>query len=173
MSGFAALAAETSFAAEPVSTLFAWVTLGAVGGLLGAVAMDAAMHRQPDGWTPAFVAAAVLRRTRPDRVEFRDALVVHHLAGVLAGVLYALVGWVVVVAAGSTGVVAVALGHLTGVVVVVGFVYAFFAHVVLPRRARGVYEERATAVRGQWLRSSLVFGAVLLVGGLSFVAAVG
>jgi hypothetical protein len=156
----------------PVGVLVVWIALGALGGLLGALAMDAAMHRQPDGWTPAFVAAAVLRNSRPDRVSFRDALVVHHVAGALAGVLYAVVSWTVVVVAGPVGAAAVALGHLTGVLVVVGFIYAFFAHLVLPRGARGVYEERATAVRGQWLRSSLVFGVVLLVGGLSFVVAV-
>jgi hypothetical protein len=169
MTGFVAVTAQTVTEAGPVGVLAAWLAMGALAGLAGALAMDAAMHRQPDGWTPAFVAAAVLRRSRPDRVDFRDAVVVHHAAGVLAGVLYALVAWSVVVVAGPFTAVAVAIGHLTGVLVVVAFVYAFFAHFVLPQGARGVYEERATAVRGQWLRSTLVFGVVIFVGGLSFV----
>lgn len=166
MPGFAAVTAGLLADSRPVDVLLAWVVFGAVGGLLGAVAMDVAMHRQPDGWTPAFVAAAVIRKSRPDRVDFRDAIVVHHVAGVLAGVLYALVGWSAVVISGPVSPVAVALGHLTGVLVVVAFVYTFFAHLVLPRGAAGAYEERATAVRGQWLRSTLVFGAILLVGGV-------
>ena len=51
--------------------------------------------------------------------------------------------------------------HLVATLGVSGFIYAFFAHLVLPRRGRGTYEERATAVRGQWLRSVVVFGATV------------
>ena len=172
MTGQEAILAESLVGANPVGALAVWLVLGAVGGVAGAVAMDAAMHRQPDGWTPAFVAAAVLRRSRPDRVAFRDALVVHHVAGGLAGLLYGLVAYSTATLLGPAAPLSTLLGHVFGVVAVVAFIYAFFAHLVLPRGATGVYEERATAVRGQWLRSSLVFGGVLLVSGLVVVATV-
>ena len=54
-------------------------------------------------------------------------------------------------------------GHLLGVIVVVGFIYAFFALLVLPRAGGRPYEEQATAVRGQWLRSALVYGLTMLM----------
>jgi len=170
MTGQEAILAGSLIGSSPAGTLGIWLVLGAVGGVAGAVAMDAAMHRQPDGWTPAFVAAAVLRRSPPDRIAFRDALVVHHVAGGLAGLLYGLVAYSTATLLGPTAPLSTLLGHAFGVVAVVTFIYAFFAHLVLPRGATGVYEERATAVRGQWLRSSLVFGGVLLVTGLVVVA---
>jgi hypothetical protein len=166
-----ALAAETLAVTGTAENLLAWLLFGAVVGLVGAVVMDAAMHRQPDGWTPAFVAAAVLRRSRPDRVSFRDALVVHHVAGGLAGVLYASLVYATATLVGPAVGLSTLVGHLVGVAGVVAFIYAFFAHLVLPRGATGIYEERATAVRGQWLRSSLVFGGFVLVAGLAVVVA--
>lgn len=171
-SGEWALAANTLSVTGTAGNLLAWVVFGAVVGLVGAVVMDAAMHRQPDGWTPAFVAAAVLRRSRPDRVSFRDALLVHHVAGALAGVLYALVVYATAMLLGPGVGFSTLVGHLVAVVAVVTFIYGFFAHLVLPRGAAGVYEERATAVRGQWLRSSLVFGGFVLVAGLAVVVAI-
>jgi hypothetical protein len=137
------------------------------------------MARQSEGFTPAYVAAAVVRGRTPEATSFRDASVVHHVAGALAGVLYALVALGVgallglstpvlapgtLADGGDTGAAALALvPHAVGVVGVVAFIYAFFAHLVLPRAGGVIYEERATAVRGQWLRSSLVFGAALAV----------
>jgi hypothetical protein len=85
------------------------LAVGGVAGLAAALVMDLPMSRQSEGFTPAYIAASVLRRSPPSDVSFRDANLVHH-------------------AAGGT-----------------------------------IYEERATAVRGQWLRSSLVFGAALAV----------
>ncbi|WP_224448918.1 hypothetical protein [Haloprofundus salilacus] len=141
------------------------LALGALAGLVAAVVMDAPMGRQEGGFTPAYVAASVLRRTTPDAVSFRDATVVHHGAGLLAGVLYAVVltfGETVVPRVVSLGGVDL-LSHLVAVGVVVSFIYVFFAHFVLPRAGGDIYEEQSTAVRGQWLRSSLVFGAALAV----------
>jgi hypothetical protein len=156
-------AGPATVAVTPVAAALAHLGLGGVAGLAAAVVMDLPMSRQPEGFTPAYVAASVLRRTTPDEVAFRDANVVHHAAGLLAGVLYALL--YVALDAGVPVDVAVAgvdvLAHVVAVVAVVGFIYAFFAHLVLPRAGRTIYEERSTAVRGQWLRSSLVFGAAL------------
>jgi hypothetical protein len=143
------------------------VAAGAAAGLLAAVVMDLPMSRQSDGFTPAFVAASVIQRTSVDAVSFRAAAVVHHGAGALAGVLWALVALATALPLGvdlaAAPLRAVAVPHVIGVVATTGFIYAFFAHVVLPRAGRGIYEERATAVRGQWLRSSLVFGAAHLL----------
>nr|WP_238993959.1 hypothetical protein [Halobellus captivus] len=140
---------------------FALVCVGC--GLLGAIVMDLPMASQEDGFTPAYVAAGLLRGTPPAEVSFGEALVVHHATGALAGALYALVYLIVatlIPRTGSIGAV-ITVGHLISTVTIAAFVYAFFAHVVLPRAGRGIYEERATAVRGQWLRSAVVFGVVL------------
>lgn len=148
----------------PLSTV-ATLLAGALAGLAAAVVMDYPMSRQPEGFTPAYVAASVLRRTTPDDVRFRDASLTHHGAGLIAGVLYALVDiafdgvFPPTVAVDGVDL----LPHVASVVVVVLAIYAFFAHGVLPRAGGRIYEEQSTAVRGQWLRSSLVFGAALAV----------
>ncbi len=151
------------------STLAVLLPAGAVAGLAGAVAMDVPMGRHPEGWTPAFVAASVLRQTELGAVRFRDASLVHHAAGVAAGLLYALLaaplGAVLAGTPPTPGVgPALPVGaHLLAVVGVVAFIYAFFAYLVLPRAGEGVDGGRATAVRGQWFRSAVVFGAALVV----------
>ncbi|MFC4357394.1 hypothetical protein ACFO0N_05450 [Halobium salinum] len=142
--------------------------LGAVAGLVAAVAMTVPMSKQSEGFTPAYVAAAALRGSRPDDVRFRDAVLAHHVAGLLVGAAYgflfallgALLPRLVAVADGVA-----LLPHVASVALVVAFVYVFFAYLVLPRTGGVVYEEQATAVRGQWLRSTLVFGAALSVVG--------
>jgi uncharacterized membrane protein len=137
-----------------------------VCGVLAAIVMDFPMSRQEEGFTPAFIAASVLARSRPDAVGFPAAFAVHHVAGAAAGVLYAVVYLLSVgplpggLAVGGVA----AVPHALATLAVAAFIYAFFAHLVLPRRGRGIYEQRATAVRGQWLRSVIVFGvAVVLV----------
>lgn len=156
---FSALAAAGS---PDVAVLFA---VGVLAGLLAAVVMDWPMSRQPEGFTPAYVATGVLTRTPHESVRFRDAMVVHHLAGGLAGVLYALAvsGFSVVVPAVVEAGGLNLLAHLLTVALVVGFIYGFFAHVVLPRAGGRSYEEEATAVRGQWLRSALMFGVTMVI----------
>lgn len=147
-----------------ISTLW-FLAVGGVAGVVAAVVMDWPMSRQPEGFTPAYIAAGVLTRRRPENVRFRTAMVAHHLAGGLAGLLYALVALGVDRGLPGIGpIVGVTLAaHLVGVVAVVGFIYAFFAHLVLPRAGGRPYEEQATAVRGQWLRSALVYGLSVLV----------
>ncbi|WP_424006350.1 hypothetical protein [Haloferax denitrificans] len=151
-------------AASSLGAVAGRLLLGAVVGVAAAVVMAIPMWRQDDGFTPAYVAAAVVRRTTPDEVSFADANVAHHAAGGLAGVLYAVVYLATDAVAPDLGVAGVDLpSHLVATAVVVAFIYVAFARFVLPRAGRRIYEERATAVRGQWLRSSLVFGATLLV----------
>jgi hypothetical protein len=132
-------------------------------GLLGAAVMDLPMMKQEDGFTPAYVAAALLRRTSPGEVPFREAVVVHHATGAIAGGLYGLAFllFAAVLPAGAVVGGVEAVPHVAAAAGIAAFVYGFFAHVVLPRAGRRIYEERATAVRGQWLRSAVVFGVVI------------
>jgi len=140
-----------------------FLAIAVIVGVIAALVMDWPMSRQPEGFTPAYIAAGVLTRTPARDVRFRTAMIAHHLAGGLAGLLYALVVLGVDRVAPGSPAIGVALGaHLIGVIAVVGFIYAFFAHLVLPRAGGRPYEEQATAVRGQWLRSALVYGATLL-----------
>lgn len=146
-------------------SVFHFVLTGLGAGVLAAVVMDWPMSRQPEGFTPAYIAASVLTGQQPQEVSFSMAMIVHHLAGGLAGLLYALV--VVALSRVMPTLLSVGgidlLAHVLGVVVVVSFIYGFFAHLVFPQRGGRSYEEQATAIRGQWLRSALVFGATLLV----------
>ena len=140
-----------------------FLAIAVIVGVIAALVMDWPMSRQPEGFTPAYIAAGVLTRTPARDVRFRTAMIAHHLAGGLAGLLYALVALGVDRVAPGSPAIGVALGaHLIGVIAVVSFIYAFFAHLVLPRAGGRPYEEQATAVRGQWLRSALVYGATLL-----------
>lgn len=158
--------------ALPQLSFLTQVAAGALAGLAAAVAMILPMSRQPEGFTPAYIAASVVRRTTPDDVRFVDANVTHHGVGVLAGALYAAV--LALSSALFPDIVRMEgvelLPHLVSVTLVVLFIYGFFAHIVLPRAGGQIYEEQATAVRGQWLRSSLVFGAVLVVVGPGLVS---
>jgi hypothetical protein len=151
--------------AGPLGRTLAFVGLSGVSGFVAALVMALPMARHEEGFTPAYITASILRGTTPDEVSEADAHVVHYGAGVVAGVLYA-VAYAALAAVVppllSTGSVMV-LPHALATTAVVGFVYAFFAHFVLPKAGTRVYEERSTAVRGQWLRSSFVFGLTLVV----------
>jgi hypothetical protein len=157
------LSAVTTALLDAETLLFLCVS--ALAGLFAAIAMDVVMVRQEHGYTPAYVAAAVLQRVSPDEVSFVDANVVHHAAGLAAGVLYGLL----YVALAAVVPLRASLGrvelvpHVVAAEVMVVFIYTFFAYVVLPRAGRSIYEERSTAVRGQWLRSSFVFGVGVVV----------
>ena len=141
------------------------IGLGALAGLLAAVVMDWPMSRQPDGFTPAAIATAVVTRQSVEEVSMAELLVIHHAVGLLAGIGYGLA--VVGLASGLPEIVRIGgldlVAHLLAVGLVVVFIYGFFAHFVLPRAGGRSYEEQATAIRGQWLRSALVFGATLAV----------
>lgn len=138
-----------------------FVCLCALAGLAVSLAVELSPIRRDDGLTPAHVAAAVVAGGRPDDVGYWDETVVHHAVGVVAGTLYAvayLAAALVVPAGAVVGRVGV-VPHVLAVTGAVLFVYAAFATLVLSRAERSVYEERSTAVRGQWLRSSVGFGA--------------
>lgn len=150
------------------------LALGGAVGLAAAVAMNWPMSRQPEGFTPAFVVASLVRRSSSTAASFRGAAAVHHAAGVLSGALYALAFTALdgavptLLAAGGVDLAV----HLLAVVGVVAVNYLGFSRFLLPRAGGTIHEERATAVRGQWLRSSLVFGAVLLLLGPILFASV-
>jgi hypothetical protein len=134
--------------------LLSTVALAAALGLVGAVIMDLPMVAFEEGRTPADAAASVLRRTGIERVDARDAWVVHHGAGVVAGVL-AGASFVALRAVGLPAVVA-------GGAVAAGFtalLYGFFAWSVLP--TRGVGSGRAVRIRRQWIPSAAVYGVVV------------
>lgn len=141
------------------------IGVGAIAGLVASLVMNWPMSRAEHGFTPAYIAAGVVTRTPPREVSFTAAVVAHHLAGLLVGVGYG------VFVAGLHAILpeTIAVGqldvftHAIAVAVIVAFIYVFFAHVVLPTAAERIYEEESTAVRGQWLRSALVYGGVLLV----------
>jgi hypothetical protein len=91
------------------------------------------------------------------------------VAGVLYGVFtFAMSGLVPSVRWSGISLV----GHGLAVIAVTLFIYGFFSHVVFPRVGGTVYEERATAIRGQWLRSSLVFAVALTIAGPPLVGIV-
>lgn len=152
------------------TTIPSWlvVSVGGFAGLLASFVMNWPMSRQPDGFTPAAIATAIVFRQSVEKVSTPKQLVVHHLTGLLAGVGYGLlvvigiesglpsVGWV-------DGVNILLVVHLLAVGAIVAFIYSMFAHIVLPRAGDQSYEQQATAIRGQWLRSSLIFGATLAV----------
>ena len=135
---------------------------GIRAGFGAAVVMDLPMATQDDGFTPARVAASVLRGTDPDEVSRTDALLAHHGAGALGGVLFALA--YVVLDTVSTqhskidGLSVPAYPLAVGFVVV--FVYSFFAHFVLPRSGADA-RDRAATVRRAWLASAIVYGVAL------------
>ena len=163
---------------EPAAAI-GWFGLCALSGLAAAVVMDYPMSRQQEGFTPAYIAAGVLTRRPPAAVTRRAALVAHHAAGVLGGILHGLAAFTLAAALPGPLAPALAVGgipllaHVPAVTAVVVFVYLLFAHLVLPRAGGPAAAERATAVRGQWLRSALVYGAALTLAVPAIALAVG
>lgn len=148
-----------------VGSTVGFVFASAVAGVFAAIAMAYPMWKQSDGFAPAYVAAGLLTRRNPVDVPMRDALVVHHAAGPCGGILYAALA--IILWSGLPGMATIAgvplVPHVLATILVVTIVYFLFANVALPRAGAGQYEETHTAVRGQWLRSALVFGAALVV----------
>lgn len=156
------------------SGLGEWLVVGVVTGLVGGVMMDLLMTQQEDGFAPAHVAVAVLTRRSPAEIPFRDAIFAHHLASGVVGGLYSVLSFAfaALIPAGWLIGGVPTIPHALAVLVVVGFIYFLFTAIVLPRVNEGVYEERATAIHGQWLRAAALFGAVMLVGIPAVVRAV-
>jgi hypothetical protein len=148
------------------STLVVRLVLGTAAGVVAAAVMNYPMLRQTDGYVPAYTAASVLARKPSGTVSFGQAATVHHVAGGLAGVLYALLTVAVggVVTAGPRLAGESLGGHLLAAAGVVAFLVVVFNYLVLPV-AGEVAPDRAVAVRRAWLRSALVFGLALSVTG--------
>jgi len=123
-------------------------------GVVATLAMDAAMARLPEGETSPLVAAGVLTETTPDDAPRRLASVVHYVAGLLTGALFA---WLYLAAASVLDGVAVTAVAAAGVLYVL--MVGFFAVVVLPRSL--VADERVAAVRRDWAAVAAVYLAVL------------
>ena len=135
---------------------------GANTGTLAAVAMNVPMAVQRDGGVPAYVAAGTVSGRDPTDVSLREAALAHHVAGALAGVLYALLSGPLRRTVGERAGRALAIGG------VVAFVDAFFSRLVFPIGGGEVVgdTERADRVRAAWRRSAVVFGLGLwLLGG--------
>ena len=142
-------------AAVPIS-IPALFLVGVVGGVVATLAMDRAMNRLDEGWTPPSVASGVLTDTHPDESPARLASVVHYVAGMLSGPLYVwlllAVGSVLGVGAAATVVAGVAMYPL---------MVGFFALVVLPRSV-GLARQRLRATRRAWAVEAAVYLLVLV-----------
>lgn len=138
---------------------------GVFAGLAGALAMAVSMGRHPEGWTPAFLTAALVRRTAPEQVTFELASAVHHVAGGFTGLLYgvAFVGFALVVPWHGLLFGFPFVPHVLAVTLDTLVVYGGFAHLLFPHARRRADQQRETAIRGQWLRSSLVYAATVTI----------
>jgi len=156
------IATSDGSAEDRTPDLSALLAAGVRAGFGAAVVMDLPMALQRDGYTPAYIAAGVLRGRDPVDVSRVDAILAHHGAGALGGVLFALVydvlDGVSTPESETDGLSTPAYPIAVGFVVV--FIYVFFARFVLPRFG-GDARDRAGVVRRAWLVSTLVYGAVL------------
>lgn len=130
--------------------------VGVVGGVLATLAMDRAMDRLDEGWTPPGVAAGVLTDTHPDESPARLASVVHYVAGTLSGPLYV---WLLLAVASvlGPGWLATAVAG----VVIYPLMVGFFALVVLPRSV-GLARQRLERTRRAWAVEAAVYLLVLV-----------
>ncbi|MEM4781130.1 MAG: hypothetical protein QXG03_06180 [Halalkalicoccus sp.] len=130
---------------------------GALSGTLAALVMNVPIALQREGGLPAFVAAGAASGRDPETVSLRDAAIAHHVAGALAGVLYAIL-------AGALGrIVGERTARVLAVSGVVVFIDAFFSKLVFPRFGgeAAADPERAARTQSAWQRSSFVFGLAL------------
>jgi len=139
-----------------------WATYCLVSGLLAALLMNIPMYVQPEGYRPAFVAAAGLTGRDPSDVGPAPAAAVHHVTGTAAGLLY---GGIVVVLAAVLPAALVLNGiptipHLAGVIGVTLFIYYFFERIAMPR-AGGSLQADAEPIVRQWALSAFIYGTTL------------
>lgn len=148
------------------------LAVAVVAGFGATAIMTIAMDALPEGDVPPYVAAAALFSQSPGSVSKRQADAAHYAAGMLAGVLYELVvsGIDTVQAVGQRLILLgtptpLTLSDPLAAVVVVGFLYVFFARIVFPRFGERIYEDTGLrrTVRRDWLVSASVYGVSLLV----------
>lgn len=138
-----------------------------VAGFAASVVMDLPMWYLDQGTEPPRTAASVLYGKPPAAVSGVEARSAHYAAGILAGVLFALLA-VGIELVGVVPIVAVLAGglpltsHLLAGVGVFAFLYVFFGYVVLPR-FRPEKRDVAGAIRGQWALSAAVYVLALWV----------
>ncbi|MFB6250928.1 MAG: hypothetical protein ABEI27_04455 [Halobellus sp.] len=139
--------------------------VGAGGGIVATLAMDAVMARVDEGETPPKVASGVLTDTEPDRAPQRLASVVHYVAGTLTGPLFV---WLVLVASALFGGGPIAV--VAAVAVCYPLMVGFFALVVLPR-SQGLSKQRLSAIRRAWGVEAAVYLLVLapIVGAITSI----
>ncbi|PSQ44553.1 hypothetical protein BRD17_03665 [Halobacteriales archaeon SW_7_68_16] len=137
-------------------------------GLVAAVAMNYPMARQPLGFVPAFVAGSILSRRRSSAVPREVALVVHHAAGGLAGLLYGLLT-LAVAAVGVVPAPTAPTALVVGGVLVYAVLVGFFQHVALRladldldgHDAAG-HDDPRRVVLASWVRSAGSYAIVLV-----------
>lgn len=134
-----------------------------LAGFLAALVMNAPMLAFAEGYAPAHVAASVVWGTTPSKTGLGAAMLVHHVAGILAGLLHLLLALgLEQVLPVSTRVAGLPLvPHLVAGALVTAFLYGFFSWLVLPRFGAGV-RDRAATVKGRWAVSALIFGWTLV-----------
>jgi hypothetical protein len=169
---------SASFASLPVAHIAGALPLevrlavAVVAGFAATALMTIAMDALPEGDVPPYVAAAALFGRSPGSVTKRQADAAHYAAGMLAGVLYELV------VSGVDSVQTVAqrlvlfgtptpltLSDPVAIVLVVTFLYVFFARLVFPRFGDRLFEDADVrrTVRRDWLVSATVYGVALMV----------
>jgi hypothetical protein len=164
--------------AAPLEIRFA---VAVVAGLVATLVMTGAMAVLSEGYVPPYVAASALFDEAPGKVTRRQADAAHYGAGVLAALLFELVVLVVEGVRNATVATALVVGNvltlvdLVAALLVVGFLYGFFAYLVFPRYGDRLYADEGSRarVRLHWLVSTNVYGFALLVGVVLLYAALG
>lgn len=139
-----------------------WAIYCLLSGILAALLMNIPMYVQPEGYRPAYVAAAGLTGTDPSEASDALAVAVHHVTGTAAALLYGAVvfalGAILPTALDLNGIPAIP--HLVGAVAVTVFIYYFFERVALPR-AGGSWRDNAEPIVQQWALSAFIYGTTL------------
>jgi hypothetical protein len=157
------------------------LAVAVVAGLFATLVMTVAMSLLSEGYVPPYVAASALFGVAPGRVSRRQADAAHYAAGLLAGLLFELFVLGLEGLRDATLATAVVVGNLLtltdllAALLVVGFLYAFFGHVVFPRYGGRLYDDagRRERVRFHWLVSANVYGLALLAGVVLLYASLG
>jgi hypothetical protein len=157
------------------------LAVAVVAGLLATLAMTGVMSLLSEGYVPPYVAASALFDEAPGKVSRRQADAAHYAAGTLAGILFELLVVALETIRDATVATALVVGNvltlsdLLATLLVVGFLYAFFAYVVFPRRGGRLYDdpERRERIRFHWLISATVYGVALLAAVVLLYAGLG
>lgn len=139
-----------------------WAAVCAISGAVVGLLLNIPMVTQDEGYLPAYVAAGGLTRVDPTAASRPLAVVVHHVTGVVAALLY---GAIVAVLAAllPTGVSlngVPLVPHIVGIAAVTAFIYYFFARVAMPRFG-GSLQDRSGQIVQQWALTAFIYGASL------------